>query len=63
MTRLSSAFGEKYQSNALRTKSFELGGHTFKVRIPLTKEMEVIQQKPLPCCFLLQHHRLSSLRQ
>lgn len=45
MTRLASAFGEKYQSNALRTKSFELGGYTFKVRIPLTKEMELIQQK------------------
>lgn len=45
MTRLSSAFGEKYKADALRTKSFELGGHTFKVRIPLTKEMEVIQQK------------------
>ena len=45
MTRLSTAFGEKYQSNALRTKSFELGGHTFKVRIPLTKEMEAIQEK------------------
>lgn len=26
----------------LRIKSFELGGHTFKVRVPLTKEMEEI---------------------
>ncbi|CAB5238531.1 hypothetical protein UFOVP164_56 [uncultured Caudovirales phage] len=45
MTRLSSAFGEKYQSNALRTKSFELAGHTFKVRIPLSKEMDEIQER------------------
>lgn len=45
MTRLSSAFGDKYQSQTLRTKTFELGGHTFKVRIPLSKEMEEIQER------------------
>lgn len=45
MTRLSSAFGDKYQSQALRTKSFVLGGHTFKVRVPLSKEMEEIQER------------------
>jgi hypothetical protein len=42
MTRLSSAFGEL--SN-LRTKTFELGGHTFKVRIPLTKELDEMQER------------------
>jgi len=47
MTRLSSAFGDKYQSQALRTKTFELGGHTFKVRVPLSKEMEEIQERIL----------------
>lgn len=45
MTRLSSAFGDKYQSQALRTKTFVLGGHTFKVRIPLSKEMEQLQER------------------
>jgi hypothetical protein len=45
MTRLSSAFGDKYQSQALRTKSFILGGHTFKVRVPLSKEMEELQER------------------
>jgi len=42
MTKLASAFGEKYQQSAIniRTKSFELGGHTFKVRVPLNKEIE-----------------------
>lgn len=45
MTRLSSAFGDKYQSQALRTKSFVLGGHTFKVRVPLSKEMEELQER------------------
>jgi hypothetical protein len=47
MTRLSSAFGDKYQSQALRTKTFVLAGHTFKVRVPLSKEMEEIQERIL----------------
>jgi hypothetical protein len=42
MTRLSSAFGN---TGALRVKSFELGGHLFKVRIPLTKEMEEMNRR------------------
>jgi hypothetical protein len=45
MTRLASALGSKYASESLRTKSFELGGHLFKVRIPLTKEMDDIQER------------------
>jgi hypothetical protein len=45
MTRLSSALGSAYASDSLRTKTFELGGHTFKVRVPLTKEMELIQER------------------
>jgi len=42
MTKLATAFGDKYQQSAIsiRTKSFELGGHTFKVRVPLNKEIE-----------------------
>jgi Mg2+ and Co2+ transporter CorA len=45
MSRIQSAFGDSYQkaSAHLRTKTFELGGHVFKVRIPLTKEMEQIE--------------------
>lgn len=42
MTRLSTAFGD---TAALRTKSFILGGHTFKVRVPLSKEMDDIQTR------------------
>ena len=42
MTKLSSAFGE---ISNLRTKTFELGGHTFKVRIPLTKELDEMQER------------------
>jgi hypothetical protein len=45
MTRLSSALGSAYASDSLRTKTFELGGHTFKVRVPLTREMELIQER------------------
>ena len=42
MTRLSSAFGE---TSNLRTKTFELGGHTFKVRIPLSKELDALHER------------------
>jgi hypothetical protein len=47
MTKFSSAFGEKYQANKknLLTRSFELGGHTFKVRIPLVSESDEIYKK------------------
>ena len=37
MTRLGSAFN---LNGALRTKAFELGGHTFKVKVPLTSELD-----------------------
>lgn len=42
MTRLSSAFGG---TENLRIKSFELAGHKFKVRVPLTKEMDEINER------------------
>jgi hypothetical protein len=47
MTKLSSAFGEKYQAKRkdLLTRSFELGGHTFKVCIPLMVESDAIYKK------------------
>jgi hypothetical protein len=47
MTKFSSAFGDKYQANRknLLTRSFELGGHTFKVRIPLVSESDEIYKK------------------
>ena len=41
MTRLGSAFKN---SDGLRLKTFELGGQIFRVRIPLTKEMEAIEE-------------------
>ena len=47
MTKFSSAFGDKYQANRknLLIRSFELGGHTFKVRIPLIVESDAIYKK------------------
>lgn len=44
MTKLASAFGEKYQANRqeMLTRSFELGGHTFKVKIPLVVDSDRI---------------------
>lgn len=47
MSKFSSAFGEKYQTNKknLLVRSFELGGHTFKVRIPLLAESDAIYKK------------------
>lgn len=42
MTKLASAFGD---TTSLKTKTFELGGHTFKVRVPLSKEMDAIQER------------------
>jgi hypothetical protein len=47
MTKFSAAFGDKYQTNKrnMLTRSFELGGHTFKVRIPLMVESDAIYKK------------------
>ncbi len=47
MTKLSNILGEKYQAKRTNifTRSFELGGHTFKVRIPFVAEADAIYQK------------------
>ena len=42
MTRLSSALGTSAQ---LRIKQFDLGGHTFKVRVPLVSESDAIHER------------------
>lgn len=42
MTRLSSALGTTPQ---LRVKQFVLGGHTFKVRVPLVSESDAIHSR------------------
>jgi hypothetical protein len=44
MSKLGSALGKKYEDNRLSvlTRSFELGGHTFKVKVPSVSEVEAI---------------------
>jgi hypothetical protein len=42
MSKLNSAFGD---SKSLRIKTFTLGEHGFKVRVPLSKELEDIQTR------------------
>lgn len=47
MTKLSKALGDKYQTKRANifTRSFELGGHTFKVRIPFVAEADKMYEK------------------
>lgn len=44
MSKLGSALGKKYEENRLSvlTRSFQLGDHTFKVRVPSVSEIEAI---------------------
>jgi hypothetical protein len=44
MSKLGSALGKKYEENkiSILTRTFELGDHTFKVRVPSVKEIESI---------------------
>jgi hypothetical protein len=45
MNKLEKALGSQFAKNKenVRTRSFVLGGHTFKVKVPLTKEFEDMQ--------------------
>lgn len=47
MTRFTEAFGKKYEDNKQKifTRKFELGGHTFKVRVPYVNEADEIYKK------------------
>jgi len=40
--KLAGAFGNL---ESLRIKSFELGGHTFKVHVPLSKDLDAMQER------------------
>lgn len=44
MSKLGSALGKKYEENrlAVLTRTFDLGGHTFKVKVPSVQEIEAI---------------------
>lgn len=47
MTRLAKAFGAKYEKKRqeLLIRKFDLGGHTFRVRIPLTAESDEMYKR------------------
>lgn len=40
MSNLEQAFGKKFNKDNVRIRSFDFGGHTFKVKIPLSAEYE-----------------------
>jgi hypothetical protein len=44
MSKLAATLGNAYtdKRRAIRTRAFELGGHTFKVRVPLTSESDAM---------------------
>lgn len=44
MTRLTNALGKRYEENKTKifTRKFDLGGHTFKVRVPYVHESDEI---------------------
>ena len=53
MNKLANALGANYSDKrkSIRTRTFELGGHTFKVRVPLTSESDEMFARisaPLP---------------
>jgi hypothetical protein len=45
MSNFATAFGKSFNKDAIRIRYFELGGHTFKVKIPLTSDFNAIQEK------------------
>ena len=45
MNGFSQALGSKFNKDALRTRSFEFNGHTFKVRVPLTAESDAMFER------------------
>jgi hypothetical protein len=42
MNTFSKALGNKFNKDALRIRSFEFNGHTFKVKVPLTAESDAM---------------------
>ena len=47
MNQFAQALGSKFveQKEAIRIRSFDFAGHTFKVKVPLTAEFELIQKE------------------
>ena len=47
MTALAKAFGKKFEAHKdeIRIRSFEMNGHTFKVKVPLTIETDLMYER------------------
>lgn len=47
MNQFANALGKKFAENkdAIRVRSFELGGHTFNIKVPLTSEYETMLER------------------
>ena len=45
MTQFAQAFGSKFNKDDLRVRNFEMNGHTFKVKVPLTIEFEAMNER------------------
>jgi len=47
MNQFANALGKKFVENkdAIRVRSFELGGHTFNIKVPLTSEYEAMLER------------------
>ena len=42
MNQFANALGKSFNKDTLRIRTFDMGGHTFKVKVPLTAEYESI---------------------
>ena len=42
---LANAFGTGFNAQTVRTRSFKMNGHEFKVKVPLTSEMEALYER------------------
>ena len=45
MNQFANALGKSFNKDAIRIRSFELGGHTFNIKIPLTSDFDSMQDR------------------
>ena len=45
MNQFSNALGKSFNKDAIRIRSFELGGHTFRIKVPLTSDFDAMQNR------------------
>ena len=45
MSNFATALGKSFNKDAIRIRSFELGGHTFRIKVPLTSDYDSMQAR------------------